>query len=147
MAKRPEQLRLTMPEPLEWDLQQQIADALRLELGPPLRLSPQGVTWIAYDAADSGSSVPAARIARGIVAGMPDLLFLYRGRAYAQEVKRVKLGVLSDDQKLAIAALRLAGVEVALCHDAESCVRNLDVWQIPRRRRLIMSPLKETEVA
>jgi len=138
MARASRQFRLTMPEPLEWDLHKQIADALRLELGAPLRLSAQGVTWASFDIADSASAVPAARIARGIVEGMPDLMFLYRGRAYFQEIKRPRLGVLSEAQKAVLATLRMAGAEVAVCHDAVSCVQHLDVWQIPRRRRLVM---------
>lgn len=130
------ELRLKTPEPLEWQLQKQIADALIKEIGPPGKRR-NGVLWYAIDHSNSAYKVPGLRLALGIIDGIPDLSFLYRAKMYFQEIKRPRLGVLSDAQKEFIIKARMCGAEVAVCEDARSCLENLDVWQIPRARRLI----------
>ena len=133
----PDQFRLAMPEPSERDLHRQIADTLRLEIGPPRRLSKRGVVWFASDISNSATATPGARMALGIGSGIPDLCFWFRARTYVQEIKRGRKGVLSEEQALLMAAARLSGTECAICWDAQSCLQNLDVWEIPRERRVI----------
>ena len=65
----------------EHPLQRQIADALRLEIAPPGRVSRDGVVWWSVDHASFAGSAPGARVGRGIVAGVPDLFVLHRGIA------------------------------------------------------------------
>ena len=131
------QLRLTVPEPAELALHKQIADTLRLEIGGPGRISKLGVVWWSYDLSNSASLAPGARTALGVIAGVPDLVFLFRGRTYFQEIKRELSGVLSEDQELFMVMARVAGAETGVCWDAISCLRNLDAWGVPRRRRVV----------
>jgi hypothetical protein len=136
MMARIQQFKLTIPEPKELDLHRQIADCLRLEIGLPGRLSKQGVMWWAYDISNSAAIAPGARTTLGIIAGIPDLMFLYRAKAYFQEIKRPN-GILSDAQGAVMASARLAGADIAVCIDARSCLANLDVWAVPRSRRTV----------
>jgi hypothetical protein len=71
----------------EHPLQRQIADALRLELAPPGKVSRDGVVWWSADHAAYAGTAPGARIGRGIVAGVPDLFVLHRGIAHMVEIK------------------------------------------------------------
>ena len=135
IVKAPAQLRLTMPEPEEYDLHKQIGDCLRKEIGAPGRRR-NGVLWYAVDHSNSAYKNPGIRIALGIIDGIPDLTFLWRARVYFQEIKRPRLGVLSEAQQAFLVEARMCGAEVAICEDAESCLANLDVWQIPRRHIL-----------
>jgi hypothetical protein len=145
MARREAaQYKLTMPEPLELDLHRQIAEALTMEIAPARHISRHAVVWWASDISNSAMARPGARAAQGIGGGIPDLMFLYRGEIYFQEIKRLRAGVLSDMQAEFMAAARLAGAPSAICWDSESCLFNLDRWQIPRHRRLIF-PLRNEE--
>jgi len=137
------QLKLTMPEPQEWELHKQIADALRKEIGPPARRSRSGVLWYAVDHSNSAFKAPGLRTALGVIDGIPDLTFLFRAKMFFQEIKRPKVGVLSDAQQLFLIEARMCGADVAVCEDAEQCLANLDVWGVPRRR-IIIFPLKGT---
>jgi hypothetical protein len=53
----------------EHPLQKQIADALRLEIAPPGKMSRDGVVWWSVDHASYAGAAPGARPGRGIVAG------------------------------------------------------------------------------
>ena len=134
MARPSQQLKLTMPEPSEFDLHKQIADTLRKEIGPPGRRSRTGVLWYAVDHSNSAYKNPGIRLQLGIIDGLPDLTFLFKGEVYFQEIKKPRVGVLSDAQEIFLIEARLCGADVAVCEDAESCLANLDVWNIPRRR-------------
>jgi hypothetical protein len=68
----------------EHPLQRQIADALRLEIAPPGRVSHDGVVWRSVDHASYAGAAPGARIGRGIVAGVPDLFVLHFMRLFTQ---------------------------------------------------------------
>jgi hypothetical protein len=131
------QLRLAMTEPLELDLHRAIAAVLTMEIAPARHVSKQGVMWWASDISNSAMANPGARAAQGIGGGVPDLMFLWHGEAYFQEIKRERQGVLSDAQAEFMAAARLAGAPSAICWDAESCLANLDEWLIPRHRRVV----------
>jgi hypothetical protein len=82
----------------EHPLQRQIADALRLEIAPPGKVSRDGVVWWSVDHASYAGTAPGARVGRGIVAGVPDLFVLFRGIAHMVEIK-TPAGELSDPQK------------------------------------------------
>src|SRR6516162_6553247 len=88
----------------EHPLQRQIADALRLEIAPPSKVSRDGVVWWSVDHASYASAAPGARVGRGIVAGVPDLFVLFRRLAHIIEIK-TPAGELSDPQKSVMAAV------------------------------------------
>ena len=88
VAKKP-QFRLTVPRVPEASLHKEIAQVLRLEVAPAGRVSRAGVCWFSIDIAAYGGSTPGLRTGRGVVAGIPDVLVLYRGRAHWIEVKAV----------------------------------------------------------
>jgi hypothetical protein len=87
----------------EHPLQRQIADALRLEIAPPGKVSRDGVVWWSVDHASYAGSAPAACIGRGIVADVPDLFVLRRGIAHIVEIN-AKAGELSDPQPSVMSA-------------------------------------------
>ena len=127
--------KLTRPVIAEHPLQVQLTSILRKELGPPGRVSAAGVVWFAVDHADYGGAVPAARIDRGIVAGLPDTFIIWRGIAHTVELKR-EGGSLQDSQIAVSAALLLAGGKVGFATTAEEYLGCLDSWGIPRARRV-----------
>jgi len=127
--------RLTAPRIPEHALQKQICDVLRLEIAPPGRVSRDGVVWWSIDIADYGGDVPGIRIGRGMVAGVPDLFFVYRGQAYLVELKTSD-GVLSAGQISLASAVLSAQAHFGVATSAEGLLEILDGWQIPRRRRL-----------
>src|SRR6516165_9774679 len=105
----------------EQPLQRQIADALRLEIAPPGKVSRDGVVWWSVDHASYASTAPGARIGRGIVAGVPDLFVLHRGIAYMVEIK-AEVGVLSDVQRSVAAAVLAASGRVGVARDADEAL-------------------------
>ena len=132
MTRRP-----AAPEP---PLQRQIADALRLELAPPGKVSRDGVVWWSVDHAAYAGTAPGARIGRGIVAGVPDLFVLHRGVVHMIEVK-TPAGKLSNPQQSVMAAVLASGGRVGVVRDAEEMLGLLDAWGIPRARRLVVRAL------
>jgi len=101
-------------------LQRQIADALRLEIAPPGKVSRDGVVWWSVDHASYSGTAPGARLGRGIVAGVPDLFVLFRGLAHMIEVK-TPAGELSDPQQSVMAAVLASGGRVGVVRSAERC--------------------------
>ena len=93
---------------LEHPLQQQIADALRLEIASPGKGSRDGVVWWSVDHAAYAGSAPGARVARGMVTSVPDLFVLHRGIAHMVEIK-TPAGELSDPQQSVMAAVLASG--------------------------------------
>jgi hypothetical protein len=108
---------------------------LRLEIGREGHPSEHGVTWFSIDMANSHDAVPGIRMARGIPAGVPDVIVLYQGRALWIELKS-RDGVLSDPQRSMAATLLLSGCRIGVACDSDDVLRCLDEWQIPRRRRV-----------
>jgi hypothetical protein len=121
------------PPVLEHPLQRQIADALRLEIGPPGKVSGHGVVWRSVDHASYAGTAPGAHIRRGIVAGVPDPFVLHRGIAHMVEIK-AEDGVLSDEQRSVAAAVSAAGGHDGVARDADEALACLDAWGIPRAR-------------
>ncbi len=70
--------------------------------------------------------------ALGVIAGVPDLIFLKRGRMYALELKATK-GRLTQSQDEAIGAMRRCGADVAVVHSLDEALVTLEVWGILRR--------------
>lgn len=61
------------------------------------------------------------RTARTHSAGLPDLLWWWKGKAYAVELK-TKIGVVSDDQKKWLADLSAQGVYTGVCRSEDEFV-------------------------
>jgi len=133
MARAP--YRLTAPEPVEHATQAAICRTLGIELCAPGKLSKDGVCWWCVDVADYGG-VPGARVSRGIVAGIPDLMLLFKGRSYFIEIKRAHTGALSGPQQWLLPVLAAAGSRIGIARDVKETLALLDEWQIPRAKRV-----------
>lgn len=76
---------------------------------------------------------PVALPARhGIMSGVPDLIFVHRGRAFGLELMH-RNGSLSGDQRVAQLALRDAGMRVEVACDLDEALRHLRDMGIPLR--------------
>jgi hypothetical protein len=129
--------RLTPPVVAEHPLQAQLAKVLRLEIGPPGKVSAAGVVWYSIDHANYAGEVPGVRIARGIIAGILDTFVLYRGTAHFIEIKtEAPDAELSEHQRSVGTALLAAGGRVGVARDAAELLGCLDAWAIPRARRV-----------
>lgn len=126
---------LTAPVTREGPIHRQIADALRLELAAPGKVSRQGVTWWSVDMAAYAGNAPGIRTARGCIAGVPDIIIVWRGRAHFIEVKAID-GVVSLPQQSVATAILCASGEVGFARDATEAIALLDQWGIPRNRRV-----------
>jgi hypothetical protein len=126
-----------LPPVKEFPLHVQIAKLLTIELARPGHPSPHGVLWYSVEHANYGGAVPGTRTAKGVVAGVPDLQVLYRGRTYFIELK-AQDGRLSGAQVEMHAALEAVGCPVAVARCAEGVLFVLDEWGIPRHRRAIL---------
>jgi hypothetical protein len=127
--------KLTAPIVREPVLHKQIADTLRVEIAPAGRVSPQGVTWWSVDMAAYAGTVPGIRTGRGCIAGVPDIIVLYCGRAHFIEVK-AEDGILSPAQRAVGAAILVAGGPYAIARNAAEALFALDEWEIPRAHRI-----------
>lgn len=135
---RAQRLRLTVPEPPEHKTQATICRVLGLEICAPGRLSRHGVTWWCIDIADY-AGVPGTRVARGIIAGIPDFFLLYRGRAFFIELKRGQTGELSGPQQWLLPVLAAAGSMIGVARDEREVLALIDEWQIPRANRVTLA--------
>jgi len=133
--RRAAAFRLTAPVLREPIIHKQIADTLRVELCPPGRISRAGVTWWSVDMAAYGGSVPGIRTARGCIAGVPDMVVLYRGSAYFLELKADD-GSLTDTQEVVGTAILMAGARYGVVRNAAEALQHLDAWEIPRAHRI-----------
>jgi hypothetical protein len=127
--------RLTAPLAREHPRQAAIARTLTIEIARAGHLSPAGVVWFAVDHADFAGKVPAARIGRGIIAGIPDVWVLWGGRYYVIEIKADD-GELSAPQQEVIVAMARNGGRIAVARDWVEVLACLDAWQIPRAKRV-----------
>jgi len=131
--RTPARFRLSAPVASEHQQQRQITDLMRLEFCREGHLSPHGVCWFSIDMAHF-AGVPGTRVARGICAGCPDTVLIWKGRVHWIEIKTDR-GVLSDDQRAMCAALVLSGSHYAVVRDAAEVLVTLDGWGIPRAGR------------
>jgi hypothetical protein len=127
--------KLTAPVVREPMLHKQIADSLRIEIAPPGRVSLHGVTWWSVDMAAYAGTVPGIRTGRGCIAGVPDMIVLYRGTAFFLEVKALD-GVLSSAQQTVGIAILMTGAHYGVVRNASEAIALLDEWEIPRAHRI-----------
>jgi hypothetical protein len=69
----------------------------------------------------------------GVVAGVPDLIFLYRGQSFGLELKASKQQKASDEQVAALNAMEVAGARTAIAHSLDEALITLECWGILRR--------------
>lgn len=119
------------PEPAEHDIQVQVCRVLGIELAAPGHLSAHRVVWFCVDHAHF-AGIPAARVGRGIIAGIPDVYLNWRGRAHWIELKRPG-GVVSEAQQWLIPVLDASEARIGLACSAFEVLGLLDAWEIPRR--------------
>ncbi len=105
--RTPARFRLTPPVVREHPIQKQLCDA-RLEIAPPGKVSRDGVVWWAVDHANYAGEAPGIRVGRGIIAGLPDLFILYRGRAHHPEIKAADGALSRPSRASALRCLPLA---------------------------------------
>jgi hypothetical protein len=135
MSKQP-RFQLTAPRKPEHPLQEQVRKVLELEIAPPGKLSERGVCWYAVDHASYHGEVPGARMARGVVAGLPDNWFHWGGQSGCIELKaKADAAQLSEPQRERLPILAQSGVLVAVCNDPWQVLQVLDAWGVPRARR------------
>ncbi len=67
----------------------------------------------------------------GVVAGVPDVICIARGRIYALELKS-EAGKASPEQRGAIAAMEAAGAVCAVAHGLDSALARLEGWGLLR---------------
>lgn len=119
----------------ESTLHQQIADTFKLEIAPAGHISADGVVWWSQDIAAYSGNAPGLRTARGVIAGIPDLIVLYRGLAHFIEVKAPD-GEFSQAQREVGAAILLSEARYGMARSAPEALQLLDAWDIPRKRRV-----------
>lgn len=134
-AKLAPGLRIASPAPREHQIHAQIARLFTAEIARAGHLSPRGVCWWSVDHADFAGRVPGARMARGIVAGIPDMVLLFLGRAFFIELKS-ETGHLSDPQEELATAILWSGARYGVARDAVEALALLDTWEIPRAGRV-----------
>jgi hypothetical protein len=115
--------------------QRTLNKVLTMEIARAGHVSEHGVVWFSLDQSNSHDAVPGIRVGRGICAGVPDVIFLYAGRAYWCELKS-RDGALSDPQRSMAATLLLSGCRIGVACDANEVLRCLDEWGVPRRKRV-----------
>lgn len=136
----PRRLHLTAPVPVEREfaIQARICRVLGLEICAPGRLSKDGVTWWCVDIADY-AGIPGTRLARGVVAGIPDMILIYRGKSFFIEIKRPVDGVVSGPQQWLLPVLAAAGSAIGIARDERDVLALLDDWGIPRAHRTTLA--------
>ena len=95
---------------------------------------PADATWTSIDAG-AGKLTPAtAELCkrRGIKAGWPDVLIVYRGRLHGVELKAGK-GAQEDEQKCVQAQLEAAGATYAVVRSVDELEAMLRSYGIPLR--------------
>jgi hypothetical protein len=135
-------LKLVEYEQTEHELEISCAKMLRIILLPD-------VQWTSVDHAHSldmrlgRSGVPIGLIeaqkrkARGVKAGIPDMVFWYQQRGYAIELKRNASEPLSDDQKIFCRGLLTAGIPVKICWTKHQVLETVEAWGLTRRFRVM----------
>lgn len=67
----------------------------------------------------------------GVVAGVPDVMIIFKGSVYALELKTEK-GKPSEKQYAAVEAIRDAGGFACIVHGLDPAIRCLETWGILR---------------
>lgn len=134
---RAKPFRLVAPVVPEHPFQKQVCDVLRLEIGPPAKVSEHGVLWFSIDHANYAGEVPGIRIGRGITAGILDMFVLWSGLAHFIELKTTAADArLSEAQQSVAAAVLAGGGRVGVATSTDHVLACLDTWRIPRKHRV-----------
>lgn len=96
------------------------------------KLLPHDCLMTAFPA--GGGGLRRGRILKGmgLVAGMPDLLFIYRGQVFGMELKAAR-GRLEPSQIETHERLAVSGVEVRVVKTTDEAIQCLKDWLIPIR--------------
>jgi hypothetical protein len=124
---------LTGPVVPEHAEQRALNKVLTMEIAPAGHVSREGVCWFSIDMSNSYDEVPGIRQGRGVVAGVPDVLFLHQGRAFWCELKS-RDGAVSDPQRSMAASLLLSGCRIGVATSVDDVLIALDAWGVPRKR-------------
>ncbi len=120
----------------EHSLQRAVVDYLSAAIAPP-GVCRDGTMWHAIDHANARNAMAGAmRKARGVVAGIPDLMIYNRGRVIGVELK-TRTGVLSAAQAQFMNALSDAGGRYHVIRDLGALELLLAGIGIPLRARLL----------
>ena len=126
---------------VEPEHQEQIQDVRTLKI-----LLRPNVCWTAIDHGHSlnreigrngeeiGRLEARLRVARGVRSGIPDFLFWAEGRPYAIE-RKIRGGILSENQRVFHEELRGAGVPVVTCRSQRELCDVLTAWGLMRPYR------------
>ncbi len=115
----------------EDDLHKHVARILTYAVAPPGKLSGDGVYWCSIEHRNARSRIEGAlRKARGVVAGVPDILIGYRNRTYWVELKRHD-GTRSKSQIALHPVLEACGQPVGLCRTPDEVIAFLERHGIP----------------
>jgi hypothetical protein len=144
VAMSARQFKLTAPVPLERDIHEQCAKVLDAVILPPAMWTPYPAGVVQLSPAQQ-----AAFSRFGLKRGMPDLWFMHE-HLYMIELKRrggsltktrityTKRGApreLLGQDRVFPALLRTGAVkEIAVCFTIDEVLKQLDRWEIPRRR-------------
>jgi hypothetical protein len=130
----PRRFALTAPLVRETPLHQGIADVFTIEIARAGKVSRFGVVWWSVDMAAYTGTAPGIRTSRGCIAGVPDIVLIWKGLAFFIEVK-AEDGVVSLPQQSVATAVLIAGAQWGTARDSTEALQLLDAWGIPRYRR------------
>ena len=82
----------------------------------------------------------------GVVPGVPDIIIINNGRAFALELK-TNTGRLTDIQRQTIETMQRAGATVAVAYGIDEAITQLENWQLLRRDRNSVHMKTGTSVA
>ena len=109
----------------EQNLHRSVAQFLDLVL-------PADCWWTTIPLGGGGRIRGAILKSMGAKSGTPDILIVYRGKAYFIELKTTK-GTESGAQKLTAAQISMAGARRAIARSIEGVAWALEVWNIPTK--------------
>ena len=109
---------------------------------------PRDCYWTSVDAGQGRMDVRAGQMrkARGVKAGVPDVLVCFRGMLYCIELKASK-GRLSEAQHMTIGQINEAGGKVEVCHSIEEVETALRAWDIPLRGTTLTAQQRDERLA
>lgn len=89
---------------------------------------PEDACWTTVEHGGKRGKREAGRLkAKGVKPGWPDILIIWRGRAFTIELKAPN-GRLSESQKIRQPMIRQAGAPVAICRRIEEVEGTLHGW-------------------
>lgn len=93
-------------------------------------------TFMTHFPAGGGGPIRGALLKlRGLVPGVPDLLFIHQGQVFWMELKPSKKRKESDSQITCHIALKAAGAHVEVVRSLDEALECLRIWNIPLRMR------------